>query len=445
MSTIVSVGLPEFKSRYDLTSLDSNLSFDGYETLVFDSLSYLRSSLPKEMEYLNADTTVAVNEHLKRRSAEIWKFVEQGGLVIYFPHSQLEYKGYLNHSVKNLSFKDLVFEKNLTASVGKKMELAGKLNEHVRNFLNKLQDLLIYRVVLPDYAEYEACLLIKDQSQIVANYKLSESGGAIINLPTLSFSSEENIAKFIAAVEELKAALSPKSAKPKVTALTKPEDASKLDLGKLPDWHLSYLTPVQQELAASIASIKSDISILTAKLEQQNAEFKKQDFYKQLVTTQGKPLEAVVSNVLHKLGLDIQQAAPDQSGLTATYHGQVILIDIKGAEHKGATELDGVKLEKRAAKYYEEHQQHAKTLLIVNGYAGLPLSQRTEAVFPNELVKYSTQREHSLISGLQLLCLYSEAARNPEKAAEFLNRLLENIGVYPDYEGNSWQKIIASA
>jgi|GEM_PF-2629418 len=438
MSDIVSVGLPEFKSKYDLTSLDSNHTFDGYEILIFDSLSYLRNSLPKEMEYLPAEATVSVNDHLKRRSGEIWKFVEQGGLAIYFPHSQLEYKGYLNNSMKNLSFKDLVFEKNLTASVGKKLEVTSKQNEHIRNFLNKLQDLLIYRVVLPDYAEYEACLLIKDQSQIVGNYKLLESGGAIINLPTLSFSSEENIAKFIDAVNELRADLSPNK---KAKAMAIPKAA---EPGQLPEWHAEYLTPAQQELAESISALKEEISSLVSKLNNKNAEFKKLDAYKQLITAQGKPLEKIVATVLQGLGMQVEEAPSNDGGLIANYKNQVILIDVKGFAEKGASELDAVRLEKRAAKYFEDNNKHAKAVLIVNGYSDLPLSARTQVVFTPDMVKYSTQRDHSLISGLQLLCLYSEANKTPEKSASYLDKMVRNVGIYPDYSGNSWDKILTT-
>jgi len=435
MSDIVAVGLPEFKSKYDLIELDAKQPFDGYEVVVFDSLSYLRNKLPHDMEYLSAEATVAVNEQLKRRSDELWKFVEQGGLVIYFPHSQLEYKGYLNNSMKNLSFKDLIFEKNLTASVGKKLQVASKLNAHVSSFLNKLQDQLIYRVVLPDYAEYEACLMIKDQSQIVGNYKLHESGGAILNMPTLSFSSEETTAAFIDAVYELRYSLSPKK-QPKALATIKPTEP-----GQLPDWHADYLTPAQQQLAESISTLKDEISGLVAKLNSKNAEFKKLDAYKQLVTTQGKPLEKITATVLQSIGLKVEED-PSGDGLMATYKDQVILIDVNGIAQKGATELDGVRLEKKATKYFEENNKHAKSLLIFNGYLDVPLAERPEDIFPEKLLKYSTRREHSLMSGLQLLCLYCEFTQHPEKADSYIEKILNNAGVFPDYKGDGWKKIL---
>jgi len=434
MPDIVAVGLPEFNSKYDLTDLDSNKSFAGYEVVVFDSLSYLRNKLPHDMEYLSAEATVLANEQLKRRSDELWKFVEQGGLVIYFPHSQLEYKGYLNNSMKNLSFKDLIFEKNLTASVGKKLQVTSKLNGHISNFLNKLQDQLIYRVVLPDYAEYEACLTIKDQSQIVGNYKLHESGGAILNMPTLSFSSEENTASFIDAVYELRYALSPKM-QPKALAPIKPPEP-----GQLPEWHADYLTPAQQELSESISTLKDEISGLVAKLNSKNAEFKKLDVYKQLVTTQGKALEKITATVLQSMGLKVEED-PSGDGLIATYKDQVILIDVNGIAQKGASELDGVRLEKKATKYFEDNNKHAKSLLIFNGYLDVPLAERPEDIFPEKLMKYSTRREHSLMSGLQLLCLYCEFTQHTEKVDTYLEKLLGNVGVFPDYKGDAWKKI----
>ncbi len=476
MERILSIGLPEFKSQYDLTALDSSVKFDDYDLVIFDSLHYLRNVLPKNSDYLSAEATEKINSHMKRRSSEIWRFVENGGLVVYFPHSKLEYKGYLNNSLKTLSFGDLVFEKNLTPSVGQKLSITNKINEYIHTFLDALQGMLIHRVILPNYAEYEACLESKDQGQIVGSYKLHDSGGAIIILPTLSFSNEENIGIFMNAAKQLRSdipSLKPKKStsviKPELVqkidvsskqhVLTKSDTSRKADPGtirdvivgelvpsllgdqQLPAWHVDYLLPDQEIIAGSIISLQDEILNLQAMLDTKKHEFKELDAYKLLVTAEGKPLEKIVSTVLTKMGLSLHEGS-SIGDLTASYKDLVLIIEVKGRATKGAIESDAASLEKRAAKHFEDTGKPAKAVLIVNGYNTSSLIDRSSDIFSQPLIKYSTQRDHCLMSGLQLLCLYSECVKNPERQSDYLEQIIKSVGVFPGYVGNSWKDVL---
>ena len=471
MSSILSVGLPEFKSQYDLTNLDSSVKFDNFDVVVFDSLHYLRNALPKNSDYLSADITDKVNSNLTRRASEIWNFIENGGLVIYFPHSKLEYKGYLSNSVKTLSFGDMIFEKNLTPSVGQKLQITNKINGHIRNFLDSLQGMLIHRVILPNYAEYEACLESKDQGQIVGSYKLHDSGGAIIVLPTLSFSNEENIETFINAIKVLREQIPSRIAKKikvdasksDVAVKLSPPPTSKLDTSSinmapitelivsnensatrtsLPQWHTDYVLPEQKVIADSIVSLEEEINNLQDMLNAKKTEFKDLNSFKLLVTSQGKALEKIVASVLISMGFKVQEGS-GKGDLIAMLKDQVLLIEVRGREGKGALDADAAGLERRAAKYLEDNNKPAKALLIVNGYLDLSLTERQEDIFPASLVRYSSQRDHLLFSGLQLLCLYADYLKNPDKQSHYLDKIMKTIGVLPDYSGEGWKKVIS--
>ncbi len=469
MERILSVGLPEFKSQYDLTGLDSSVKLDDYDLVVFDSLHYLRNILPKNSEYLSADATEKVNAHMKRRSSEIWNFIENGGVVIYFPHSKLEYKGYLNNSLKTLSFGDLIFEKNLTPSVGQKLNISNKINNHIRTFLTTLQGMLIHRVILPNYAEYESCLESKDQGQIVGSYKLHESGGAIIVLPTLSFSNEENIATFIAAAKKLRSDIP--SLKPRKLSEIKPELIQKADSAKqnvlpkpktessieaklikgelvtssfssaLPEWHADYLLPAQKTIADSIVSLKEEINNLQSMLNAKKAELIGLNEYKLLVTAHGATLEKNVATVLSDLGFKLLEGSGN-GDLIVGYKDQLFIIEVRGRDSKGALESDAASLEKRTAKHFEDTGKLAKAVLIVNGYSELPLSDRPQEVFTQATIKYSTQREHCLLSGFQLLCLYGDYTKNPDKQAHYVEKIAKCIGLLPDYTENNWKNVL---
>lgn len=80
-----------------------------------------------------------------------------------------------------------------------------------------------------------------------------------------------------------------------------------------------------------------------------------------------------------------------------------------------------------------DHGHQPRALLIVNGYNTLPLDQRTEEVFPDQMLKYSTSREQTLITTTQLLCLFVEIQEHPDCKEERIQELLSTIGRYNRY------------
>ena len=63
----------------------------------------------------------------------------------------------------------------------------------------------------------------------------------------------------------------------------------------------------------------------------------------------------------------------------------------------------------------------------------ISVPERTEEVFPTQMLKYSTSREHTLISTTQLLCLYIDIKSNPDKKDELITEMLSTVGVYNKY------------
>ena len=54
----------------------------------------------------------------------------------------------------------------------------------------------------------------------------------------------------------------------------------------------------------------------------------------------------------------------------------------------------------------ENNGREPKSLLIVNGYYELPLEERKEDVFPNQMLKYANKKEQCLLTTYQLLKLF---------------------------------------
>lgn len=75
-----------------------------------------------------------------------------------------------------------------------------------------------------------------------------------------------------------------------------------------------------------------------------------------------------------------------------------------------------------------------KGVLLVNAFRNKPLKERTELVFPEQMLKYATCREHCLISSIQFLCLFIECKKNKKNKDKIIRDFLETIGVYNKYD-----------
>ena len=151
-----------------------------------------------------------------------------------------------------------------------------------------------------------------------------------------------------------------------------------------------------------------------------------------LLAASGTTLEEVVKETLQEIGFALHEAEVGRSDIIASYDGVDVVAEIKGVS-KSAAEKHAAQLEKWVAQFIEEKDHSPKALLIVHGYCDTPLSERTEEVFPDQMLKYCKSREHALITTTQLLCLYIEIKNNPACAKERITELLSCVGKYSRY------------
>ena len=105
-----------------------------------------------------------------------------------------------------------------------------------------------------------------------------------------------------------------------------------------------------------------------------------------------------------------------------------------------SAEKHAAQLEKWVSQYYEKNDIKPKGILVVNAYNDRPLEERTEPAFPNQMLKFSIAREHCLITGLQLLCLYLDCKDDDEKRRKAIDDLLTTNGVFDKYQ--DWSEFI---
>lgn len=74
-----------------------------------------------------------------------------------------------------------------------------------------------------------------------------------------------------------------------------------------------------------------------------------------------------------------------------------------------------------------------KGVLLVNAFREKPIVERTEPVFPKQMLDYSISREHCLISTTQFLCMFINC-RNNKKSKEIIMEFIKTTGVYNKYD-----------
>jgi hypothetical protein len=210
-------------------------------------------------------------------------------------------------------------------------------------------------------------------------------------------------------------------------------------LKPIPTWTENFLLPGEKEARNDIDAAKTEIEELNRRLEQKNHTLLALSENKRLFTASGDELEAQVEEIIRDLGIEVLESERNRDDLIIRYDNEVAVIEIKGLTGS-AKEQNAAQLEKWTAAYFERTEVRPKGILLVNAYREKRLNEREESVFPHQMHKYSTSREHCLITTLQLLGLYFEAKSHPQRRDELIKTLFSTIGVYPHF--TDWNQFI---
>lgn len=201
----------------------------------------------------------------------------------------------------------------------------------------------------------------------------------------------------------------------------------------LPAWANEIYVLNEKEEIEIQDQLEKQIVELQDKLSEQKRRIEEIQKYKLLLTASGGVLEEIAKQVLYDLGFTILDTEKGRSDIIAKYGDTGIVAEIKGVS-KSAAEKHAAQLEKWVSQYIEENESVPKGLLIVNGFCDVPLTERTEDVFPHQMLKYCEARGHALLTTTQLLCLFIEVQRDPRCKNDRINELLSCVGKYMRYQ-----------
>lgn len=185
--------------------------------------------------------------------------------------------------------------------------------------------------------------------------------------------------------------------------------------------------------------LESDLKTLTNKISNQKKIIASLQEYKILFSGTGRALEVNVGKVLSELGFEVAEGLPGRDDLILKYKDKVAVVEVKGVS-KSAAEKHAAQLEKWVSEYFSSCGVMPKGILIVNAFKDIPLADRTEDPFPSQMITYSKNRNHCLLTGIQLLgiCLFCKA--NPDKSDEIIERLFNTDGLIMEY--SDWTNFV---
>lgn len=214
---------------------------------------------------------------------------------------------------------------------------------------------------------------------------------------------------------------------------------SDIDQIELPKWTKDYLLPGEKDDRNNLLVIEKEIDKLQqAKLEME-VKLAKYQPIKRLWSSSGSELEIAVRDVFIELGFNMLPSDAGRDDILMEWKGKPIVGEVKGLS-KSAAEKNAAQLEKWVSLHIERHDVQPKALLVVNTFRNLPLSERLENSFPHQMLNYSKNREHVLMTTLQLCNLLLYCRKHSEQRETVIEKLLGTIGILEGFD--QWDESI---
>ncbi|MEK4112640.1 hypothetical protein ABIC86_003097 [Paenibacillus sp. DS2363] len=262
-------------------------------------------------------------------------------------------------------------------------------------------------------------LKIKDTNSFVsASVKLGKGNIVFIpNLPVIPFENKEFLDDLINIVSNLNL------------------DLNQTPKMMLPEWSRLIEVPGESDIKQEITKKKDELKVLQSRLETLDSELKSLEALKVLFTGTGTYLENMVNRVFKELGFNVSEGVPGRDDLILEYKDHAAVVEVKGVT-KSAAEKHAAQLEKWVSEYIISKERTPKGFLVVNAYRDITLEERNEKAFPDQMMNFSTSRNHCLLTGLDLLAVYFYIQNHPEEKEQVIDELLSTCGHFNKY---NWQ------
>ncbi len=439
----------------NISSIDREFPYKGidsftyrseYTLLDFDLILWDPGNLLQAYNYdkkyrgypsLDSHDSVAILEDRSRRKNEMVDLVKLGRTIVIFVPSpqkfyidtgQRSYSGTgrnrsttVHVSEESLrSFIPLSGDFNTVEANGSQMDFRG--DEALREFWTVNKDNLYYEAYFTHQIG-RPFLFVHGTDRVVGSL-IRHDRGNILLLPHLvyehAYTRKSDYTKVVKTFIE------------SLTSLVSTLQKESGDFS-LPTWTLAYKLPEEEALRNQLSMLQQDMNKLRASIDAKRTEISNLERYKLLLCAKGNALHRQVIDVFKELGIDATEGSPGRDDILLTYEKFIGVAEVKGT-NKSAAEAHAAQLEKWVSEYLTEKGIKPKGFLIVNAFHDVPPINRNEDPFPNQMLKYSANREHCLITTSQLLGIFFTVKSNPEKKSEIIQSLFATTGIFKGFE-----------
>jgi hypothetical protein len=127
------------------------------------------------------------------------------------------------------------------------------------------------------------------------------------------------------------------------------------------------------------------------------------------------------------MGAEFTEPQPGREDYRLELGGRIAVVEVKGLS-KSAGEKHAAQLEKWVSTVFEDTGKMPKGILIANTWREVPLAERIEADFPEQMMAYCQDRKHCLVTGVEMFWIRADIEANPERAEYWREFLLSTVG-----------------
>jgi hypothetical protein len=427
----------EYKFRQLVTVLDYDIVFwDPEESIV----SYKTESLRTEgRETLGIHESATATRTIDWRTKEFAEFLALGRTLVVFLPPDITRRAYTGEEEtsgtgRNRHVKKLTCDFDLMDALPGEWDWqfgAGNAFSPVPGTFSALfratGDRYNYTRTLPAGSDLEALATVQGTGRIAAGYT-QKFGGFLILLPWLWRVADRPIADDGDEAEDNSEEwLTPEwETAADAQLLDWVLDFTRRQELDRPSWVDQYTLTSERERQAEIDRAKALIAQQQAVLDDLAAAHDDDQQWKVLLYGSGTVLEDQVRASFAELGFELAATVPGRADIRGHWGSTDFVAEVKGigksAGEKHAAQLDKWVAEEKAA----DHE--VKGILVVTGWNQTPLRERTEHIFPDQMLPYAVNRGHCLVSGPQLLALVRTAQKDPARRDDLAKLLLSTVG-----------------
>lgn len=437
----------------DETTFGSDRSIFEYDVVFWDPVNTFATYRDqyKHRQYfrgapcMEESESVVVIGDVERRRQEFNEFLEMGRILAVFAcppqilkvdTGKREYSGTGRNRETTRIVEDLdiltALPVELKARAGTGEAIDGR-NSEFGSLLKMYPDRWFYRALLEEYPG-KPLAVVANTDRPVASIKELESGGMLIVLPDIASPPNDD-----------HAGTTDTEVQPDIDSEYDTIFESVVDWFKamrggddppLPQWAEELHFPEDEDRGKRVAELERDVQDLMKQIAEIRTERARDDLWKQLITANGHTLEARVAEAMELFGFELVGESSRRRDLHLRLGDRMAVVEVKGLS-KSASEANAAQLEKWVAEALAETGKTHKGILVVNAWRDTNIRTRTLPAFPDQMLRYSTAREHSLVTGLQLLCMVRSILNGAASKETLAASILDNVGLLKGWDDPS--------